>query len=77
MERIQYVIGILCAVGALLVWGVTMDGLPPRVDKLEQAVAEHEKRLAESGVKIDIILDDVKTIKGYILQRGDFPARLN
>lgn len=50
-------------------WCVTMYGLPPRVDKLEQKVARHEHILTESGVKIDIVLDDVKTIKGFILQR--------
>lgn len=55
--------------GGVIVWAVTMHGLPPRVDKLEKTVAEHERRLTESGVKIDIILDDVKTIKGFILQR--------
>ena len=56
-------------VGGVVLWCATMYGLPPRVDKLEQTVAEHERRLTESGVKIDIILDDVKTIKGFILQR--------
>lgn len=56
-------------VGGVIMWFATMYGLPPRVDKLERTVAEHEKRLTESGVKIDIILDDVKTIKGFILQR--------
>lgn len=56
-------------VGGIVLWCVTMYGLPPRVDKLERTVAEHERRLAESVVKIDIILDDVKTIKGFILQR--------
>lgn len=55
--------------GGIVLWCVTMYGLPPRVDKLERTVAEHERRLTESGVKIDIILDDVKTIKGFILQR--------
>ncbi len=56
-------------VGGVITWFATMYGLTPRVDKLERTVAEHEKRLTESGVKIDIILDDVKTIKGFILQR--------
>ncbi len=56
-------------VGGIVLWCVTMYGLPPRVEKLEKTVAEHERRLTESGVKIDIILDDVKTIKGFILQR--------
>lgn len=56
-------------VGGVALWLFTMYGLPPRVDKLEQKVARHEHILTESGVKIDIVLDDVKTIKGFILQR--------
>ena len=60
---------LLGILGGVIVWAVTMHGLPPRVDKLEKTVAEHEHRLTESGVKIDIILDDVKTIKGFILLR--------
>ena len=50
-------------------WCFTIYGLPPRVDKLERTVAEHERKMTETGVKVDIILDDVKTIKGFILQR--------
>ncbi len=59
-----YLVGVACAV---LFWCFTMYGLPPRVDKLEERVREHDRKLAESTVKIDIILDDVKTIKTHIL----------
>ncbi len=52
-----------------LFWIFTINGLPPRVDKLETKVAEHEMRLNQNEVKLDIILDDVKTIKGFILHR--------
>ena len=54
-------------VGGVIMWFATMYGLPPRVEKLEATVKEHERKLTESGVKIDIILDDVKTIKTHIL----------
>ena len=53
-----------------LFWFFTLNGLPPRVDKLERTVAEHERKMTETGVKVDIILDDVKTIKGFILTRS-------
>lgn len=56
-------------IGAAAFWCFTIYGLPPRVDKLERTVAEHERKMTETGVKVDIILDDVKTIKGFILQR--------
>lgn len=55
--------------GGVIMWFATMYGLPPRVDRLEEKVSAHEHILTESGVKIDIMLDDVKTIKGFILQR--------
>ena len=68
-ENLKNWLWLAGAVGAAAFWCVTMYGLPPRVDKLEQKVARHEHILTESGVKIDIMLDDIKTIKGFILQR--------
>ena len=68
-EKIKAWLYIAGVAGAVVWWCVTMYGLPPRVEKLEATVKEHERKLTESGVKIDIILDDVKTIKGFILQR--------
>ena len=62
-----WVMGLL---GTAACWGFTIYGLPPRVDKLERTVAEHERKMTETGVKVDIILDDVKTIKGFILSRS-------
>ncbi|MGN0024947.1 MAG: hypothetical protein ACI351_05890 [Candidatus Avelusimicrobium sp.] len=59
-------------VGGVIMWFATMYGLPPRVDRLEEKVASHERILTEYGVKIDIVLDDVKTIKSLLLNRqGD------
>ena len=57
-------------IGAAAFWCFTIYGLPPRGDKLERTVAEHERKMTETGVKVDIILDDVKTIKGFILTRS-------
>lgn len=56
-------------VGGVIMWFATMYGLPPRVDRLEEKVSAHERILTESGVKIDIVLDDVKQIKGFVLNR--------
>ena len=71
-EKIHHWIYLIGVAGAVLFWCFTMYGLPPRVDRLEERVREHDKKLAESTVKIDIILDDMKTIKNHIL---DFRAR--
>lgn len=53
--------------GGAVMWFVTMYGLPPRVDNLEKKVSEHEGRLARSDVKLDMIADDVKSIKVMLL----------
>lgn len=50
-----------------LFWFFTLNGLPPRVDSLEKKVSEHEGRLARSDVKLDMIADDVKSIKVILL----------
>ena len=36
-------------VGGVIMWFVTMYGLPPRVDRLEEKVASHERILTEYG----------------------------
>lgn len=54
-------------VGGVIMWFATMYGLPPRVDRLEEKVSEHEGRLARSDVKLDMIADDVKSIKVMLL----------
>lgn len=69
INKVQSWVYVAAATGAIAFWLVTMYGLPPRVDKLETKVAEHEMRLNQNEVKLDIILDDVKTIKGFILHR--------
>jgi hypothetical protein len=69
IHKVQNWVYLLGLVGAMVFWLATMYGLPPRVDKLEIKVAEHEMRLNQNEVKLDIILDDVKTIKGFILHR--------
>lgn len=53
--------------GGVIMWFATMYGLPPRVDRLEEKVSEHEGRLARSDVKLDMIADDVKSIKVMLL----------
>lgn len=69
INKVQSWVYVVAAAGAVVFWAVTMYGLPPRVDKLENKVAEHEMRLNQNEIKLDIILDDVKTIKGFILHR--------
>lgn len=65
---------LLGAAGAALFWCFTIYGLPPRVDKLERKVAEHDEKLTRADVKMDIVLDDVKTIKTILMnfqRRGE------
>lgn len=56
-------------IGGVIMWFATMNSLPPRVDRLEKKVSEHENRLSRADIKLDMIMDDVKTIKGFLLTR--------
>lgn len=69
-DKVKGWVWLAGVLGAAVFWCFTIYGLPPRVDKLERTVAEHERKMTETGVKVDIILDDVKTIKGFILTRS-------
>lgn len=67
-DKIKSWLFLAVALGATILWGVTMYGLPPRVDKLEQKVYAHEEKLTRADVKMDIVLEDVKTIKAILMQ---------
>lgn len=56
-------------VGGVIMWFATMYGLPPRVEKLETTVSSMQKQIDRNDVKTDIILEDVKTIKSFLLTR--------
>jgi len=70
MEQVNKLLYFAGVVLAVLFWFFTIYGLPPRVDKLEHAVADHDRRLAQSSVKLDTIAEDVKIIKDIMLRRG-------
>lgn len=69
---------VVAVVGATTFFIYKMQSLPPRVDKLEQDLSSTRKELTyqintlqsqidKSATKTDIILEDVKLIKNYIL----------
>lgn len=66
IKDVVYLAGL--AVSGLF-WLFTMHGLPPRVERLEITTRELQKRIDRNDIKTDIILDDVKTIKNFLLQR--------
>lgn len=57
-------VGILWSV---LIWCVSIYGLPDRVSTLEDRMKAQELRAAELNIKIDMVLDDTKTIKSFVL----------
>ena len=67
-EKLQGWVYILSVSMAVLFWFFTVYGLPPRVDKLEARVEQHEQQLSRQDVKMDIVIDDVKTIKSILMQ---------
>lgn len=69
INKVQSWVYVLAAIGAIVFWVVTMHGIPPRVEKLETQVADHERKLAEDRVKLDLILGSVTRMESFILQR--------
>ena len=67
-EKLQGWVYILSVSMAVLFWFFTVYGLPPRVDKLAARVEQHEQQLSRQDVKMDIVIDDVKTIKSILMQ---------
>lgn len=57
-------IGILWSV---IIWCISVYGLPDRVSTLEDRMKAQELRTAELNIKIDMVLDDTKTIKSFVL----------
>lgn len=73
---------LLIFVGAIAFFVYETKGLPPRVTKLEQDFGSLRKELSseisnlksdidKNGVKTDILLDDVRVIKTYILNHNE------
>lgn len=67
-EQAKNLLSVLGLIAAGLFWLFTVNGLPPRVDKLEEQVKLHESKLTRNDVKLDIMLEDVKTIKNILMQ---------
>ena len=67
-DKIQGGLYLLGVAVAVLFWFFTVYGLPPRVDKLEARVQQHEEQLSRQDVKLDIVIDDVKSIKSILMQ---------
>ena len=67
-EKLQGWVYLVSVAMAILFWFFTVYGLPPRVDKLEARVQQHEEQLNRQDVKMDIVIDDVKTIKSILMQ---------
>lgn len=70
-EQIKTWLYIASVVFAVVFWFFTIHGLPPRVDRLETIVSEHDKRMTANDVKLEIILDDTKQIKAILMNRGN------
>jgi hypothetical protein len=67
-EKVQGWVYLFSVALAVLFACFTVYGLPPRVDKLEARVQQHEEQLNRQDVKMDIVIDDVKTIKSILMQ---------
>ena len=82
VETIKFITVVGSIVGAAAFFVYTMQGLPPRVTKLEQdlpAIREQLKseindlksQVDKNNAKTDIILDDVKVIKSLMMSKAE------
>lgn len=63
------IITVLTFLGMLSFWIFTMNGIPPRVEKLEKNIQEINTQVIRNDTKIDVILEDTKFIKQLVTQR--------
>ena len=68
---------VVVCIGAIAFFIYQTNGLPPRVSKLETDMEQTNKRISEmqtdlskSSVKQDIIIEDLKIIKAYLLNNN-------
>lgn len=82
MEIIKFATIILGIIGTVTFFIYKMQDLPPRVSKLEQDLPNTREQLKEeinslksqidkNSTKTDIILDDVKVIKGLMMSKQE------
>lgn len=69
MDKFKDYIHIITVAFAVLFWFFTIYGLPPRVSKLEGEVQTMQRQLERNDTKTDIILDSVKRMETFILNR--------
>lgn len=52
-----------------IVWVYTMNGIPARVQSLEESVSGIQQQLSQNTSKIDIMMEDTKFIKQLLMQK--------
>lgn len=52
-----------------IVWVYTMNGIPARVQSLEESVSGIQQQLLQNTSKIDIMMEDTKFIKQLLMQK--------
>lgn len=66
-------ITIITLIGSIVFWFFTMNGIPPRVNRLEQNYTELRTQVIKNDTKIDVILEDTKFMKQLMTQRYVIP----
>lgn len=69
IKHIESVVTIVCILVTGIFWIFTMNGIPARVQKLENDVEGIKVQLNKNDTKTDIILEDTKFIKQLIIQK--------
>lgn len=63
LRHIESIVTIVAMITTCSFWIFTMNGLPARVSKLENAVELLKTQLSKNDTKTDIMMDDIKFIK--------------
>lgn len=68
-KHLEALISIACIFTTGIFWIATMNGIPQRVTKLETEVDIIKNQLSKNDIKTDIILEDIKFIKQFVIDR--------
>ena len=69
LQLVTPIISIVSLIIMAIVWINTMSGIPPRVTKVEERIAELEKSQTALDVKMEMTLKAVYEIRGVLMHQ--------
>lgn len=69
LTNLSGVIALISFIMMGVFWVYTMNGIPARVQALEESVSGIQQQLSQNTSKIDIMMEDTKFIKQLLMQK--------